>query len=179
MLNDWFARLQVARYLEAFNIYLQSPMDVLMQDESEQVKLPDSVGNGLALSLYEQGIRFHESGKFDEALAAFEEALKHDPQFAPAHNGRGSVLFSKGDVEAALSALNEAIRLDGKFPKALANRGSTYASIGEFERALADLNEALRLDSECEAAFIGRAQCFFGMQRYEDAIEDLSRCIDF
>jgi tetratricopeptide (TPR) repeat protein len=78
-------------------------------------------------------------GDLDHALADHSEAIRVDPNFAPAYRQRAIVWRSKGDADKALADFAEAIRLDPKDADALFQRGRTFAdNKHDHDRAIAD-----------------------------------------
>ncbi len=53
-----------------------------------------------------------EFKRYDEALVAYEEAIRLDPNFAGTYINKGSTLSTLGRYEEALAAYGQAIRLD-------------------------------------------------------------------
>ena len=60
----------------------------------------------------ELGNRFLQAGLFDTALFAFEQAIKCNPQYAPAHYNKGYVLLLQGKDQDSIAAYEQAIILD-------------------------------------------------------------------
>ena len=87
---------------------------------------------------------------YDRALADFNEAIRLDPNAAPAYFKRGIIYdHHRGDYDRALADYNEAIRLDPKYADAYELRAVIYLTKrGDLDRALADFNEAIRLHPE-------------------------------
>src|SRR5262249_48610991 len=57
-------------------------------------------------------------GDLDAAIAAYEEAIRHDPKHTPAHNGLGNALREKGNTDGAIKAFRDAIWADPNFAEA-------------------------------------------------------------
>ena len=86
-------------------------------------------------------------GKFAEAAAHYNEAIRLDPGYAGAHNNLGVVLFRQGKFEEAAAHYNEAIRLDPGYAAAHNNLGVVRSPPGEVRgRRRAHYTEAIRLD---------------------------------
>ena len=65
-----------------------------------------------ALASFEAGVALHQEGRLEEAIAAYDEAIRLDPQDAAAYNNRGNAYGDLGQPEKAIQDLDEAIRLD-------------------------------------------------------------------
>ncbi|AUB39858.1 Tfp pilus assembly protein PilF [Nostoc flagelliforme CCNUN1] len=48
----------------------------------------------------------------EQAIAAYQEALQIDPNYANAHNNLGLALYGQGKLEQAIAELEIAVRLD-------------------------------------------------------------------
>ncbi len=61
---------------------------------------------------YERATEAYFAGRYTEALQAFDEAIRLDPNGSDPWNSKGSVLLDLGRYNEALQAFEEAIRLD-------------------------------------------------------------------
>lgn len=64
-------------------------------------------------SLLDKGFEAFESGHYEEAIVAYKEALRLEPDDAWPHKGLGLSLVKLGRYEEAVKALREAVRLEG------------------------------------------------------------------
>ena len=88
---------------------------------------------------------FHRAD-YDQAIVAWDEAIRSDPNDSEAHRWRGDASLNKGEFDKALSEYGEAIRLDHKNGMAYCDRGAATTGKGEFDKAIASFDEAIRLD---------------------------------
>jgi len=91
------------------------------------------------------GIVHRSLGNNQEAIAAYREAVRLDPDFAAVRNNLGFVLLLEGRVNEALAELRAAIRQDAALAQAHANLGLAHALSGQWSQAMAALAEAERL----------------------------------
>jgi serine/threonine protein kinase len=103
-----------------------------------------------------EGIQLYRLGRYEEALAAFEQALRLDPHFADALFGKGNALYFLKRYEDALLAYEQAIRLDPYNPAFHNNKGSTLYSLGRYREALAAYKQALHIDPHHASAQQGK-----------------------
>lgn len=89
---------------------------------------------------YRKGDALYEKKCYQEALKAFDEAIKNAPEHANAWYGRGRALYELGRHKKALEAFDEALKALGDVLKA-------------FIEALKVLNEALETFNEALEAF--------------------------
>jgi tetratricopeptide (TPR) repeat protein len=93
------------------------------------------------------GLLYGKTGKFSEALACMDSALKIEPEFAEAYNNKGNALAGLGKFREALPEFQKAIDLNKKYSEAYRNMGSTYGNMGQFPKALDYFFQAAKNDS--------------------------------
>jgi Tfp pilus assembly protein PilF len=96
---------------------------------------------------FDLGAKFLENQDLDKALVAFSQAIRIDPQYAQAYNGRAVTYALLGQPERALADCSEAIRLEPKEPEFYRSRGYIYSSVGDDANADADLAKADELEA--------------------------------
>jgi tetratricopeptide (TPR) repeat protein len=112
--------------------------------------------------LNQMGLYFRYRAQFEEALAAYERALRIDEAaYGPDHptvairiNNLGRVLQDLGDLEGAKAAYERALRIDeatygwdhAYVATAVNNLGSVLQDLGDLQGAKAALERALRID---------------------------------
>ena len=72
------------------------------------------------------GAIYRRSGRLDEAEAHLTEALRRDPDLAPAYSTLGNVFQARGNLEQAEDAYHEALRRLPRYPEALINFGALH-----------------------------------------------------
>ena len=72
--------------------------------------IPDPRSPSSAEQAYVDGLAFDKKSKEREARAAYEEAVKRDPGFAPAHIGLGLSYYRSGEYDKAEIHLTRALR---------------------------------------------------------------------
>ena len=125
-----------------------------------------------AQSHYQTGVELHEQGRWEEAISAYDEAIRLDQQYAEAYYYRGAAYVYLGQpekaiedhalallkrpsfagaivrssvYEVALDKYDEAIRLSPQDVEAYAGRALTYTFLGKDAEAQRDVEEAIRL----------------------------------
>lgn len=142
--------------------------------EAEAKKNQEAV---TAVDWYERGRAAFIANRSEEACKDFEEALRLDPNYAPAHNGRGVIYEDLKQYEKAISEYTEAIRLDPTLIKAYKNRGITYVAMKQYEKAVQDYTGAIRLDSKDAVAYSLRGDAYDELGQYERAVQDYTEAI--
>lgn len=103
------------------------------------------------------GNRAFDEGRFDEALAAYEEAARARPPLSAAWVGRGAALGRLGRHTEAQEAFGEALSLDPDNAEALVNLGLTALSAGDEETAQEAFGRAVEADEACARGHYGLA----------------------
>ena len=88
----------------------------------------------------------YEERDLEGAYAAFDEAIRLNPNDALAFIARGNAHYEERDLEGAYAAYDEAIRRNPSYAKAFNNRGIVRFDQGDVEAAIADFDEAILLD---------------------------------
>ena len=77
----------------------------------------------------ELGKALYQEGRFEEALVAMQEAVRHDAKSAQAHYWRGMAWFALGDNDEALKAFRRATQLDENWAPGHVGMGMVYMSL--------------------------------------------------
>ncbi|XP_059617887.1 protein O-mannosyl-transferase TMTC2 [Phlebotomus argentipes] len=85
-------------------------------------------------------------GRYAEAKAALQEALKHRPNMADVHYNLGVLLQNQQDYEGAVESYQRAIHFRPSLAVAYLNLGTTLIAVGRCQEAAAVLREGSRLD---------------------------------
>ena len=120
---------------------------------------------------------YKDRGEYDRAIADYNDAIRLDPKYAFAYNGRGNAYNGKGEYDRAIADYSEAIQLDPNDRLPYNNRGNAYKDTGEFDRAIADYNDAIRLDPKYVNAYTGRGNAYQAKGDYDHAIADYNEAI--
>ncbi|XP_046444732.1 tetratricopeptide repeat protein 36-like [Daphnia pulex] len=124
-----------------------------LDDAREDIDETDNSENEKSAKEFEkQGVIFAESGKMDEALKMFNNAIDSSPMWASAYNNRAQALRLLKRNEEAMEDLNKAIELSqgrGKAAsQAYCQRAMLYHYAGNEELAFTDWESASNLGSQ-------------------------------
>ena len=86
-----------------------------------------------------------EADRTDEAIAAYEQAIRLKPDYVMAHSNLGGALCDAGRPDEAIRPCREAIRLNPGYHEAHVTLGRALLQTGDLDAAIAALREALRL----------------------------------
>ena len=122
----------------------------------------------------------------DRAIAAFDDATKHDPEYARAWAALGGAYGLKGNFLSMPEMVKEAIELERRalaLDQGLADAhmwlGTSLLSIGRTDEAIAEIREALRLEPENGQAYQSLARAYWvGIGDFKSAIPLFERAIE-
>lgn len=98
----------------------------------------------LGIAVYNRGAALGNSGRPDEAVARFEEALRVYPEYELAHYSLGVTLGRMGRTEEGVEHFRKAIRIDPAFYEAHFQLGVALGALGRPDEASAHFREALK-----------------------------------
>ena len=100
-------------------------------------------------SISTQGNEFYDQGKYDEALAAYDEALKNDDKNPSLHYNLGNVFYRQQEYPMAVQSFMNALRGDLALKaRAYYNMGNSLYRLGRLEESIEAYKEGLRLTSD-------------------------------
>jgi tetratricopeptide (TPR) repeat protein len=105
-------------------------------------------------SYIDQGIKNSQSGLYDQALQAFDQALKLKPNDPALITYKGIVYYARGNNAKAMQLFEEAIKLNPNFARAYYQRGMVYQAQEKYKEAIPDLEKAKRLGYGVDPDFI-------------------------
>ena len=115
--------------------------------------------------------------EFDAAITNFDKAIRLQPEYADAWNGRGLAKSRQEDYDGAIADFDEAIRLWPEFAEALNNRGFARSKNGEFDAAIVDYDAAIRLQPNRARTWNNRGFSKLLKEKFVDAIADFDEAI--
>ncbi len=128
----------------------QSKTGLLFLRRSVELKQTAPLYNNLGLVMEQLAL-------FDEAVPAYQKAIRLDPSFAPAHYNLGNVLQKQDRLDEAIGAYQKALNLQPDHAGAHTNLAAALMEQGNPEAAEKSCQQALRLDPDSSAA--GKIWC--------------------
>ena len=108
-----------------------------------------------------KGLDSYKSGKFEEAVKAFKQAIKLKPDYAEAHYNLGDAYAQLQQYKKAIEEYKQAIKLKPDFAMAHNNMGTAHYKLGEHKKAIAAYKEAIRLDPKLGATHFNLGTVYF------------------
>ena len=118
-----------------------------------------------------------QQGKYEEAIADYDQAIRIKPQDAIAYYNRGTAKGVLRKYEEAIADYNEAIRIDPQDAVVYNNRGTAKGVLRKYEEAIADYNEAIRINPQYAEAYYNRGNANVALGQHHDAIADYDQAI--
>jgi tetratricopeptide (TPR) repeat protein len=103
---------------------------------AELANAQQKLGSNFLIS-YFRGLAFERLGKPEEAINAFQDALRLNPNNAEAHLSLGKTELSAGRLDAAISELQEALRLSPNNDQTRRLLSKAYTRAGDKKQAAA------------------------------------------
>jgi tetratricopeptide (TPR) repeat protein len=143
------------------------------------VKVPsEPVATGpKADDFYIQGGDKFKKGDYQGAVAAYNQALRINPNYTQAYNNRGSARYSLGDKQGAITDFNQALQINPNLANAYYNRGVARYDLGDNQGAIADYDQALRIDPNLANAYYNRGVARSDLGDNQGAIADFNQTL--
>jgi type IV pilus assembly protein PilF len=122
------------------------------------------------------------AGRAQDAMKAYDEALKYDPELAEAHLGKGVVFeLAFGKLDEAEVEYRKAILLKPTLAEAHNNLGQLLARTGRLEEAVKEFDVAasIMLYREPWVARCNKGQALWRMGKKEEGMAELKACLNF
>lgn len=130
-----------------------------------------------ACSAFREGQQLDRQGKHAEAITAFSEALRLQPNSAEAYHWICGAYYGVREFEKALVSCNEAIRLKPDLAGAYNNRGLAYWNLRQYDRAAEDFRKAVRLLPNYATAHRNLGSLYSSRQQYDLALSEYSEAV--
>ena len=130
--------------------------------ETKSVEAYESFARGM------MNLRLASRDSIERAIAAFEHATRHDPEYALAWAALGSAYGLKGAflslrdlVEQAIDLERRALAIDPELADAHMYLGSALLNLGRTDEAIASIKEAIRLEPDNGQAHQSLARAYW------------------
>jgi len=133
---------------------------------------PLSTSTDTELSHYSKGEAYFRDTKYEQAVSEFTNAVRLDPGFAAAFEGRCLAYFDLAEKMRALDDCNKAILLNPYACCAHYIRAVIYGDLGQYQKAVQDLDQAIRIDPLYAAAYEVRGESYRFLGQYTKADAD-------
>lgn len=122
-----------------------------------------------AKALIQAGIKLHDEGKFDDAVAKYQEALKIDPKNGSAIYEIAYSHYQSGKPDAAIPFLENLIKIDPKSAEAYDMLGSIYDDKNIYDKALDYYKNGVKADPNYQRLHFNLSIFYIRQKRYTEA----------
>jgi tetratricopeptide (TPR) repeat protein len=123
---------------------------------------------GTADSLIKQGSALHDAGKFADAIAKYDQALKIDPANTGAMYEKAFSLQSMGKAEEGLPLLEKVIR-ENKEPGAYNLLGNIYDDKKDYDKAIAYYNKGIAAFPKYQRLYYNLSVSYLFQKKFPEA----------
>jgi len=116
--------------------------------------LPGATAAQDVQSYTNQGMQASQAGRYDQALQAFDQALKLKPNDPALLSYKATVYYAKGNNAQALQLVEQIIQQNPNFGRAYYQRAMILEKQEKYDQAVADLQKAKSLGYGIDPDFI-------------------------
>jgi tetratricopeptide (TPR) repeat protein len=156
---------------------LRSRVDEALVDLRRAVELQPPGDPASAADHLEIALILQQAGRFEESLAASDEALRLKPNRAEVHRVRGVALMMLRRYDEAIQAFDACLARGGGSAAVREARGLALASDGSYERALADYTIALGLGRPTPSLLANRGWAYLLSGAAAPALRDFDESL--
>jgi len=172
------------KYSPYWNFKSYSKKDIVEAKQSEPI--PKT-----AESWYKRGEELYGSYDFDNAILAFDNAIKINPNYILAWEAKGWILIKMKKSKETVNCFDKVSFLEknnsryrnvfttNRDAKDYFIRAAAFSTENRFNEAIADFNTAIRLNKNYIKAYYCRGRVYRLNQEYDKAIMDFNKVIEF
>jgi protein O-GlcNAc transferase len=149
------------RFMEASTIFC-----CLQTYKNNDVRIP-----------YNLGLIHSLQGKHQLALAAYDLALKIQPDDAEALINKGSTFIDIKNYVLALEVLEKATQIRPDIPEAWSNKGIALNNLNLYQESISAYNEAIKLAPSYHEAWSNKGVTLNELKRYDEAITHYDKAL--
>lgn len=147
----------------------------------EKVQIKDAISRNdkyfSALIELEKGNNFYFRKDFQNAVAAYTNAINIQPNFAEAYNNRGNCYVFLKQFQPALRDLQTAINYNKVDARIYNNLGNVYLETEDYHAAINSYTKAINLNPNLFTAYFNRALAYSYSNRFKEALPDAQRAM--
>jgi len=170
----------------AQNVFAEAENDLLVRHISNLYsdKLASFTAEGIVqvipligVLVESKGRTLYSEGKFEEAIAIFNDELKKDPSNYLLYSWIGTSYLELKNYDSAKLMYHKALQYEPDYPIANENLAKTYLVTNELEKAIKYFDILVRLKPDDADAHYNLGETYNKLKRYEESIEPLKEAI--
>jgi tetratricopeptide (TPR) repeat protein len=138
-------------------------------------------------TLFEMAQDYYQSGRWEDAVAAYKKAVELDPTYQAAYVNLGDAYYQNQQLDLAIEAYQQALELNPDDAEVVYNLGATYLQQAlatsqpqeaDLEKAMTQIERAIELQPELPHPYyaLGAAYQYLGEQ--ELAIQNFEKFLE-
>ncbi|MEG4939279.1 tetratricopeptide repeat protein [Microcoleus sp. F4-D5] len=124
------------------------------------------------------GNYLQESGRFDEAVAAYKQAIELNPDFSWSYHCLGDVLLKLEKWQEAVAAYKKAVELNPDFSWSYHNLGDALLKLRRWEEAAAAYRCEIALNSDFAWSFCNLGDALTKLKQWDEAIVTYLKAVE-
>ena len=127
---------------------------------------------------HDLGNSLQESGRFDEAVAAYKKAIELNPNFSWSYHSLGDVLLKLEKWEEAVAAYKKAVELNPDFSWSYHNLGDALLKLRQWEEAAVAYRCEIALNSDFAWSFCNLGDALTKLKQWDEAIATYLKAVE-
>ncbi len=123
------------------------------------------------------GLTYYESGKYKDAIDAYKQAIKVDPDYTYAHLNLGVAYLKSHMQKNAVQALKRLISIDPGDAMVHYNIGIAYCESDKYKDAIDAYKQAIMINPDFVDAHYNLGVAYYESGKYKDAIDAYKQAI--
>lgn len=166
------SKITATQILEALKPEIQQQINIQQWEQTNLQTKIDSAGEYV-----KQGEMLYHTGRYQEAVICYDQALKINQNFYEAWYNRAIALAKLDKYEDALLCYDQAISLQSNKYEPLYNKGNLLVRLQRYEQALTYYDKTLALKPDIAEAWHNKAAVLAKLQRDEEALAAYNNAI--
>jgi len=123
------------------------------------------------------GLAYHNAGRLDDAVKAYQQALALDRNLAAVHYNLGCLHLERNNTAAALAELISFTGFHPNAPEGWAKLGTAQLRAHQLDAAEKSFRQAVKLDPRCAEAWNGLGLAQTQRRRYQEAFQQFNTAV--
>lgn len=126
-----------------------------------------------------KGYKLVNRGKYDEAIAIFDEILKKNPNDISALYGRAEVFKIQKKYDEAVAIYDHVLKKYPEYESALTRKADIFVIQGKYEEAIMVYERVLENNPKSCSAWNRKGEVFLKLERNKEAIESFDEGLKY
>ena len=127
---------------------------------------------------YERASKKFDKGIYKGAISDYTKAIKINPDYGDAFDGRGFAKEKIEDYKGAISDYTKAIKINPENGDAFHGRGYSKEMLKDFEGAISDYTKAIKINPQDGDLYFDRHYAKESLKDYRGAVADRNRAFE-